>query len=92
MDKETVEAIEELMRNAISEALFGIKSPFYGKGIVEEVAVEQMKIALQSQTQDIIKKVEKIKETGPEENCRYDMPHPRAYNKAIQDILKILEE
>ena len=41
---------------------------------------------------EFMEMVEGIKETGESEKCRYDMPHPRAYNKALDDIKKLLSE
>ncbi len=95
------ETIEELMRSAITEVLFGIKSPFYGKGIVEEVAVEQMKVALQSQTQDIKKKInamrkdyenKEINKDGFCQECSYLQCKCLGYNKALSNILEDLDK
>lgn len=46
---------------------------------------------IQAYKEELIEEVEKMKEIGEEEKCKYDIPHPRAYNKGIEDIIRFIK-
>ena len=73
---ESGETWEQVIRDTVSMVLYGVKSPQYGKGIVETAAIEQIKVILaeaeSSWKEKLVEELEKSKEevSSPEDYWR----------------------
>lgn len=89
-------ADSKVIKEFREEFINGSKTFHLGWGILNYDDSKQIETfilkALKEQKEDILKKIDRMKESGEEnDKAPYDQPQPRAYNKSIEDFKNLLK-